>query len=1574
MKTRVTILRSSTGRFMLLLPILLVLSGTGLTGQETRLMSGILRDETGIPIPGVNIVIKGTATGTVTDVNGYYAIEAPVGSTLVISFVGYLSEEVVVAPPEKKETRKKQDSPKDTALTQVNSEILQAEQPPKIFRHTIPNNPGKTLSPYFFIESDQPETDRMPLKSTSAEVNIAGVIADVKVTQVYINEGKNTLEAIYIFPGSVRSAVYAMNMRIGERILKAKIRERNQARAEYETAKAQGKTATLLEQNRPNVFQMNVANILPGDTIVVELSYTELLESLDGIYEFVYPTVVGPRYSETPDTKENASEQWVSNPYLHEGESPDYLFNIRVNVNAGIPIQQIYCPSHEIKSMFTGQNRARVMLSESEIYGGNRDFILRYGLRGGKVESGILIHENGDENFFLLMMEPPKAPSLEDIPPREYIFVVDVSGSMHGFPLEVSKSVMKELLDKLGPRDRFNILTFAAGNAMMWNESRPATKANIVLGTGFMNMQSGGGGTRLLDALDRALKVERQEGYSRIFVVLTDGYVDFEKEAFIRVRKNLNKANLFALGIGSSCNRYLIDGLAHAGMGEPFVATTSEEGKKAGKKLIEYIEKPVLTNISVDFGDFQAYDFEPASIPDVFAKRSIILFGKYRGNSQGKITVRGYSGANEYTKAFNLEDATSENNQALRYLWARNRVRYLDDFAQYYTNSQYRGYDNAGNTPNTPDRVSEITRLGLKYNILTQYTSFIAVDSIIRRTEGKISTIKQPLPLPTGVSDYAVGDHKSMRNANASSTTSADLSISMMPSVESLDEVLVIGYGTQRRTDVTGTVSSVTSSELLNSLNLQQALQGRVSGLQVVNNDGSPGGGVTVRIRGNSSLMGSQDPLVVINGVTVSGLENPETSPLASINPADIESVQVLKDASSTAIFGSRAANGVIYITTKNGRAGKRQLSVETGFGISSKSASTGTDSRNPVWYDNLLRTGTMEYVNLGAQKGTHKHSYLVSLRYDHEKGILIGSGMRRYTGNANFSHSLFHKFLDINAYVLSGYATVHDFLVDTPVTSEFTPAAVERSIYNVYGKTDANLRLPLEGLQFKNSFSGSLVNRHASYVNNLLPVSFVSFMNDNLRSGSMAVNTGFTYEKYFNNTWIRATAFYESAWYDQKYNSNGLAENEELFGYPADPFVNSYPVSSFLARLNFSQNDKYIFTATTRRDASQRFKTGNKQIVLPSFACAWRIGNEPFLSRLYWLSDLKLRFSWGYTGNSRLPYYPASMLISVTGDHSIIPVLGENPELMWEKTRQTGLGVDLSALNSRINLTLDLFSHETSNMYYLTPVEHTEQVCIWSNAGDFTNKGLDIDLQACILNSGDYTLKASLNFALNRTKITRLTDGKGLNPERESVQGIIAGQQFRTGDPLGVYYGYSIDHIDYEDHMIYYADMNNDGTVNGSDKTALAFTSPKWYGGATLSGAYKNVECTAVLRYTYGNNVLHYNEVVRKVYDYHDNISGSREPVLNNLYVEPGSFLKLSRVSLKYTFFKNTFKVAGPEAMSVTLTAGNLFTLSRYSGQDPEFNNWTYREREVSALLPGVDREYYPVSRTYLISLEIKF
>ena len=600
----------------------------------------------------------------------------------------------------------------------------------------------RTLSPYFMVIGDDSTTDPLPLKSTTAKADIAGVVADVTVTQTYRNAGERNIEAVYVFPASTRAAVHAMKMTIGERTILAETQKREEARRIYEAARQAGKSASLLEQKRPNVFQMKVANILPGDTIEVELKYTELLVPTDGAYEFVYPAVVGPRYSNLSEGEAPESEKWVGNPYLGKGEPTPYEFDFSVRIAAGMPISEIACPTHEVKVEFEGKDRATVRLDPGESDGGDRDLILKYRLTGEKIQTGLLLYEGEKENFFLLMAQPPERVETDAMPPREYIFVVDVSGSMRGFPLETAKALMRDLVGDLGPSDRFNLLLFSGDSRVFAEKSVFGTPENLNRAIAFLDERRGGGGTELLPALRRAFGLFSAKDVARTVVVVTDGYIRVEAETFDLIRNRLHEANLFAFGIGSSVNRHLIEGMSRVGMGEPFVVTDAGAAARAAARFRKYVASPVLTDVVVDFEGFRAYDVEPPAVPDVLAERPVIVFGKWKGKARGEIRISGQTPGGRYRETLEIAGhAPRPENGALRYLWARHRIALLSDYQQLSPND---------------DRVETIAMLGLEYNLLTAYTSFVAVDSLARAGE-TAETVVQPLPLPQGVPETAVG-------------------------------------------------------------------------------------------------------------------------------------------------------------------------------------------------------------------------------------------------------------------------------------------------------------------------------------------------------------------------------------------------------------------------------------------------------------------------------------------------------------------------------------------------------------------------------------------------------------------------------------------------------------------------------------------------------------------------------------------------------------------------------------------------------------------------------------------------
>jgi Ca-activated chloride channel homolog len=452
---------------------------------------------------------------------------------------------------------------------------------------------------------------------------------------------------------------------------------------------------------------------------------------------------VGPRYSSQPQTAAQPDESVIKTPYLHQGEAPTSTLHIKTKISAGVPIHDLSCSSHQIAPHWQSPTIAQLVLDNSQPLQGNRDFILHYRLAGEQIASGLILYQGQDENFFLYMAQPPQRPVIADIPAREYIFVVDVSGSMEGFPLNTAKRLLHDLIGHLRPSDLFNVVLFAGDATVLATSSLPANQQNIDRAIHLIEQQRGGGGTELLAAIEQAMSLPRSANISRSIVLVTDGFVSGEKGVFDYIRAHLDQCNLFSFGIGSSVNRYLMEGVARAGRGEPFIVTQEAEAAQMAAKFREYIETPLLTNVRVRARGFEIYDVQPAHLPDLFAQRPVILFGKWRGAVRGTMELRGITGQGNYQANIDVAGVQpDEANRALRYLWARTRITELSDYGTEYLDEK---------------QISAITSLGLKYNLLTQYTSFIAVREVVRNHQGAAQDVNQPLPLPVGVSELAVG-------------------------------------------------------------------------------------------------------------------------------------------------------------------------------------------------------------------------------------------------------------------------------------------------------------------------------------------------------------------------------------------------------------------------------------------------------------------------------------------------------------------------------------------------------------------------------------------------------------------------------------------------------------------------------------------------------------------------------------------------------------------------------------------------------------------------------------------------
>ncbi len=595
-----------------------------------------------------------------------------------------------------------------------------------------------TEVPYFIVNGEPESIDRLPLKSVDASIEIVGTLTQVELVQTYANVGSEPIEAVYVFPGSTRSAVSALTMRVGDRVVEAVIQEKAKARRTYETAKSEGKTASLLEQHRPNVFQMNLANILPGDVVEVTLKYTEWVRREKSEYQFELPLVVGPRFTQS-------DARWVENPHLSESDSSTVRYGIETRIRSAIVIEEAVCASHDAEVEFTDTRTAEVRIEGDAETVGNRDFRIRYRISGDEVKSGVWVSESGGEKYFMASLEPPSGVVRERLP-KEYFFVVDVSGSMHGFPLDTAKVMMESLVARLEETDRFNVLLFAGESEVFSPTPVPATVENLLEAVEFLYEMRGSGGTRLLPALTKVYDTPKDPSFSRSIVVLTDGYVTVEDQVFDLVRERLGEANVFACGIGSAPNRFLIEGMAKVGQGEPFFVADPKESERVANRFSEYVSEPILSGLELSFSGMEVFDVEPVALPDLLAERPVVVFGKFTGDVSGEIILSGRSGDSEYIEATNLSAAVDlAGSRSLEYVWVRERIRRVSDYNGLWPNE---------------DRRSEITRLGLKHSLLTKYTSFVAVDQVVRNLDGEdaIAQVKQPLPIPQGMDKVGLGN------------------------------------------------------------------------------------------------------------------------------------------------------------------------------------------------------------------------------------------------------------------------------------------------------------------------------------------------------------------------------------------------------------------------------------------------------------------------------------------------------------------------------------------------------------------------------------------------------------------------------------------------------------------------------------------------------------------------------------------------------------------------------------------------------------------------------------------------
>lgn len=919
-----------------------------------------------------------------------------------------------------------------------------------------------------------------------------------------------------------------------------------------------------------------------------------------------------------------------------------------------------------------------------------------------------------------------------------------------------------------------------------------------------------------------------------------------------------------------------------------------------------------------------------------------------------------------------------------------------------------------------------------------------------------------------------------------------------------IDEVVAIGYGTVKKSDLTGSVSSVKTGELQQTpiTSIDQGLVGRASGVQVTQTSGMPGSIASIRVRGSSSLQGGNEPLYVIDGFPVYNGEGfgstggrAQMSGLATINPNDIESIEILKDAAATAIYGARAANGVVLITTKSGKKGQDLISFESSIGFMAvankldlmdaqqyaalvveaytndkltppydvqKMAEIAKIGKGTDWQDEVFQNGTTQNYQLTFSGGDEKTSYAISGNYSDQVGIVINSDFVRYSTRLNLDRKM-NDFVTIGSHFTASQTTTNIVPTDTggeggvvtgamkfnpilPIysneeTGEYTqintpgtlvpnPVATAREqIFNnattrvlgdIYTEisflndfklkvsigTDvfyskANLYTPSKIYQSNGKASATVsVNRSINWLNENT-LNWNKTFND---IHSLSVLAGFTMQQ--NNSEYVSASSAEFVNDIMKYNNLGAGA---IYNQPGSS-ATQWNLMSYLARVNYSLASKYIFSVNSRIDGSSRFGSNNKYGFFPSGAFAWRISEEEFMSPYTDLiSNLKLRTSYGFTGNTEIGVYESLATLGSAGwiignqlVSGFFPNKIPNPDLKWEKTGQFDVGVDLGMWDNRVRLTSDFYIKKTTDLIYNVSIPSSSGYqTMLKNIGSVQNKGVELSIETDNL-TGKLKWNSAFNISFNRNEVLEL--GGEEYKEMPEGDGHLKTGSFRrlvVGQPIGIFYGYRFDGIfqSVEETQMQisstspigvglrrYKDLNGDKKIDATnDREIIGDANPDFFGGFTNTFSYQGFEANIFLQYSYGNEIFNYNAIEletptggQNAYadlvnrwtptnpsNVYPKANTNRAVLVSDRWLEDGSYLKLKTVSLSYNFPKLTGKHI--QGIKLYVTAQNLITWTKYRGYDPEVSY-----RGASTLEAGEDFGGYPQARTYLAGLKI--
>lgn len=877
-----------------------------------------------------------------------------------------------------------------------------------------------------------------------------------------------------------------------------------------------------------------------------------------------------------------------------------------------------------------------------------------------------------------------------------------------------------------------------------------------------------------------------------------------------------------------------------------------------------------------------------------------------------------------------------------------------------------------------------------------------------------------------------------------------EINVNLKEDTQKLDEVVVVGYGTQTKREITGSITNVTAEDFNQGLtrNAADLLQGKVAGLTINTGSGDVTGNSTIQLRGMSTLQKDQGPLVVIDNVP--GMD------MSTVNPQDIESISILKDASSAAIYGSRSAGGVILITTKKGYASKPTIAYNGAFGVSTlankpnlltadqwrsyTSSTPGKDGKdfdmgaNTDWFDEITRIGFQQDHAVSLSGGGSHHNYRGSLSYMQREGIARDNSMNRYNARFQFSQRALEDRLKVS---ITGVATVTDnaptnttnFLLaynmipvrpvkledgswfDTREYDQGNPVRNQKEnthknrINNFYGTADVGYTI-IDGLEAKVLLAKS---RNTEDESKYSSIESQAGYNDGgkaerwsrLRDKDLMEWTA-NYSAEFNKHKINALIGY--SWEEENYEethvqtrgfvtdllgANNLAAGQNLNPGDAESEKWQSRLISLYARANYSFNEKYMLTATVRRDGSSKFGTNNKWGTFPSVSVGWNITQESFMQKVNWLNDLKLSVGYGITGNQTgLDPYKTLELYGTDGVYydtgSWLPSYkisqNANPDLKWEQTAMLNIGLDFSVLDSRLGGRIEWYNKKTSDMLYTYPVPTPPYLYnkIMANVGDMRNTGIELSLNADAIRTKDFDWNISLNLAHNENEVTRLSN------DVFTMDKILLGDVFirggsssgthvlEEGRPIGQFYGLVCNGID-ENGRYILVDKDGDGEISDpADYDYIGSAQPKLTYGITNSLRYKNFDLSFFLRGTIGNDILN---ATRMAYAQSGFLPGtnalddpltytlSETPRFSNYYLEKGSFMRLDNLTLGY-------KIKALNGIRVYFTAQNLFVITKYKGLDPEVPM-----DSGDGLTPGVEpREFYPKARTFSVGLNLNF